>query len=90
MAQIHELISIAVKANLYRIQFTPKSVVKNPVYVDKSCQGSAQSADLQALDSKQTTYFIIGRVKKTFFHRPPKPAPIKNYHVRAEQNALSY
>jgi len=44
--------------------------VKNIICVDTCCQGSALSADLHALDSKQTTYCIMGRVKKILFHRP--------------------
>ena len=47
-----------------------RSVVKNTMYVDTCCQGSARSADLHALDSNKTIHFIIGRMKKILFHRP--------------------
>ena len=43
--------------------------------MDISCQGSARSADLHALDSNKTIHFIIGRVKKILFHRPLEGVP---------------
>ena len=50
-----------------------KSVVINTIYVDISCQGSARSADLHALDSNKTTHFVLGFVKNILFHSPLNP-----------------
>ena len=49
-----------------------KSPVKNYLTSDLSCQGSAQRADLHALDSNTSHIFHIGVREKGLFHHPPK------------------